>query len=139
MKSLIRVTIIVFLLALIGTQAHSILRYFEPGISRTKVNMFWDRSYDREVTVQWYLFFLFQYFFLLTCMFLAAMACIRYSFRLSVLFTLGFIYWLLKLICFAWNYDSSHGFDWALVVVLAVSLILITLKQPRKAKYRSLI
>lgn len=139
MKYLIRFVIIIFIASLIGTQVHSILRYFEPGISRVKVNLFWDRSYVREVTVQWYLFFLLQYFFLLSCMFMAAMACIRYSLRLSIIFTLGFAYWLFKLVLFAWNYDSSGGFDWALVTVLVISLVLLILKEPKGGRYKSLI
>jgi hypothetical protein len=139
MKYLIRFIIIVFITALIGTQVHSIVRYFDPGISRFKVNLFWDRTYKRDVTVQWYLFFLFQYFFLIACMFIGAMACIRYSFRLSILFTLGFAYWLFKLVLFAYNYDSSGRFDWALVTVLVISLLMLTLKEPKGGKYKSLI
>lgn len=138
MKHLIRLIIVVFILSLVLTQAHSILRYFDEDLARTKINIFWDRSYKREVTIQWYTYFLFLYFFIICCMFGATMACMRYSFRLTMVFFFGFIYWFVKFILFLYNYDSSGGFDWFLVGCVSLSLFFVILKEPKTGKYKSM-
>lgn len=138
MKYRIKLVIIIFIVSLVLTQAHSILRYFDEPLARTKINLFWDRSYKREVTIQWYLFFLFFYFFLICCMFIATMACIRYSFKLAVVFFTGFIYWFIKMILFMYNYDSGSGFDWILVGVISFCALILILPERKTGKYKSM-
>jgi hypothetical protein len=138
MKHLTRVIIIVFIVSLVLTQAHSILRYFDESLARTKINIFWDKSYKREVTIQWYLYFLFLYFFFICCMFIGTMACIRYSFRLTMVFFTGMVYWFIKMILFLYNYDSGAGFDWVLVGAVALCLFFLILPHKETGKYKSM-
>jgi hypothetical protein len=138
MKHLIRVIIIVFIVSLVLTQVHSILRYFDEPLARTKINIFLDKSYKREVTVQWYLFFLFLYFFLVCCMFGATMVCMRYSFRLTIVFFTGMIYWFIKMVLFLYNYDSGAGFDWILTGAVAACFLFLVLPHKETGKYKSM-
>lgn len=139
MKSLIRSIIFLFIVALLMTQGHSLLREFYPDIAVTKFCPFWDLSYHREISIQWFLFFIGLYFFLVWVFFACAMACMRFSFRLTLTFTFGFLYWLIKMILLCWNYDSSPGTDWALVSVVILCIVLIVLPLKQGPRYKSMI
>lgn len=138
MRSLVRLIIVLFTLSLFATQLHSVIRYFYPGIATTKINMFFDRSYTREVTVQWYVFFLAQYMFVLVLLFCGCMIAIRVSFALTMVLFSAFVYWLVKLWCFGWNYDSNAGFDWMMVGCVVLSMICVVFPG-RINKYKSLV
>lgn len=138
MKYLIRSVIIIFIFSLVLTQAHSILRYFDESLARTKINMFLDRSYKREITVQWYVYFLGLYFFLICCMFIGVMGFMRVSFKLTMIFFIGAVYWYIKLILVLYNYDSSDSFDWFLVGVVILSLIILVIPERKSGKYKSM-
>lgn len=138
MKRLINTIGVVFIISLVLTQVHSLLRRFDEPLARTKINIFWQEGYNREVTVQWYLFFLFMYLFVVCLLFIATKACIRYSFKLTMIFFIGFVYWMIKLFRFGYNYDSGSFSDIALVTASVLSIIVLIFLKENTGKFKSL-
>jgi hypothetical protein len=129
---------LIILVALALTEAHSVLYAIDPTLAKTKVDMFWSNSYHRELTVQWYLKFTFDKFFMVCAFFSATMVSMRYSLKLSLVFFTVLLYWYIDLILFWYNYNSSVKTYWVMIIVLVVAVIFLILPERKTGKYKSM-
>lgn len=129
---------LIILVALALTEAHSVLYAINPTLAKTKVDIFWSDSYQRELTVQWYLKFTFDKFFMICAFFSATMISMRYSFKLASVFFIVMAYWYVDLFLFWYNYNSGVKMYWVMVSVLILSIIFLVLPDKKTGKYKSM-
>jgi hypothetical protein len=129
---------LIILVAIVLTEAHSILYAINPSLAKTKANLFWSDSYSRELTIQWYIKFTFDKFFMICAFFSATMVAMRYSFKLSSVFAIIMLYWYIDLFLFWYNYNSAVKTYWVMVSVIILCIIFLIFPDKKTGKYRSM-
>lgn len=108
------------------TEVHSILYKINPNLAnRLLYHVFLDQSYLQPISVEWYLKQLFDMLLVVLILFCSILSQKSPSFNLVCIFGIYFLYNILDITFFAWNY--KHGFIkyWILLCVSAISVYFI--------------
>lgn len=136
-----RFTIIIacmVLIALVLTESHSVLYAVKKSIAEKKLDLFLSPTYKRDLQVMWYMKMNFDTMLEIVLSFVSAAISIRYSYKLFCIMSLVFIYLVIDLFAFWYNYKSFVPMYWVLLVfIIASVLILIFVKEKKKGIYIS--
>lgn len=140
MKRRIIALSVLVIISLALTELHSVFYHYRPKLARMQVDLFWSPTYHRNLTLQWFCKMTFDTVFKITAFFSAAMVSARYSLKLTMVFLVVFLYCVIDLFLFWYNYSSGVAMYWIMLgaAVLAVLLILLPLKEP-SGKYKSML
>lgn len=119
-------------------EAHSILRAFYPLVATTKLDLFWSSSPVLDIEVQWYVKMLCDDINLCIIFFVLTNVAYKYSAALFFVSSVFFLYHVIEVFLFMYNYKRSTGVYWLLLAAVIISVYFLITKR-KIYDYKSMI
>lgn len=137
------------------TELHSVLYAFYPTLMKTRVDIFlisdpmqiyFNKDGSPEgipgLELRWYIKFMCDDLFLASAFFCSAMIAFRVSVAVFFLFAILFLYQMIDIFLFMYNYKKSAGTYWIILAVILSGAFTILKKNKiyeYESKYKSMI
>jgi hypothetical protein len=129
---------VLLIVALLLTEAHSLLYRLNPKLADRELNLF-IKKHSFPLSLEWYVKQTMDSFYIIILSFVGAKASYQYSFKLYCIFSICFMYGLFDLFMFWYNYKDIHTMFWGIVIAASLSIFLLIVPIKNwKGKYKSL-
>jgi hypothetical protein len=120
------------------TELHSLITVLNKQVSGLSVDLFLSPAYKMLLQFCWYLKMNFDSLLVIATYYFFAWVASKYSRRLFYIASVWFLYHVLDLYMFWWNYKSTYWVYWCLLIAGTIQTVLLLIPIKERAKIVSM-
>lgn len=110
-------------------EAHSVLYAFYPKSATINLDLFWSRSFKMKINILWYIKMIGDDLSTIITFYVLTNIAYRFSSALFFVSSVFFLYHIIDLFLFCWNYKRTASVYWVLLAASILSVVFIITKK----------
>lgn len=111
------------------TEVHSVLNAFYPKSATIKLDLFWSPSFKMDISILWFIYTIGNDLNVIITYFVLTNIAYRFSSALFFISSVFFLYHVIDIFLFCWNYKRTASVYWILLAAVIVSTIFLIIKK----------